>query len=180
MAHRSGSYVEDRNLGYLKFLDAMLLFENLTVKVGIGPRFKYPRGYQKGKPANTQPRGKRGQTTGAKGGKTAPKKDSDKIARVGHVWNARTGWMSDTWDRLQPKMREKTEQLHARVMRGESPIAGARRIGEMYQKEYRQAIQRLGLTYSGRLAQSIGVYVTDSAERARRKAAILKRVANKK
>lgn len=180
MPDPSGSFVRDDNRPYLKFLDAMLVFEELQVKVGIGVRFRYPNAYRKGRPASTQPRPARGTARGNIGARASVKKDRDRVARVGHVWNLRSGWMVDSWDRLQGKMEAETSKLHEQAIKGHDPVAGAKRIGEMYQNAFRKAIQSFGLTYSGKLSESIGVYVTDEREKARRKAALLKRRAQGK
>lgn len=175
-----GSFVKDDNRQYVDFLDAMLMFEDLKVFIGIGTRFRYPKGYRKGRPESAQPRGARGTAQGNKGGNTAPAKLRHKVARIGHVWNFRSGWMTETWDRLESRFAGKVDEMHKKAIQGVDPRQAAHQLGGFYQKHFRNAIQQLGLEYSGKLRDSITVEVTDEAEKARRKAAKLKRIAQGK
>lgn len=174
------SHVTDHNKPYLNFLDAMLAFEDLTVSIGIQPRFRYPKGYRKGRTENAQERGPRGTAKGSKGGNASPAKLRYKVARIGHIWNFRSGWMTETWDRLESTFQAKVGEMHKKAIAGEMPQMAARQLGAMYQKHYQNAIQQMGLVQSGKLRDSISVDLKDQAEVARRKAAKLKRIAQGK
>ena len=79
----------------------------------------------------------------------------EQTARYGAVWEARTGWLRDTVDRLNRWIDQQLILLQNDLVAGIDPVKRLEQIGEHLVSEVKAAIASAGLVDTGALIDSI-------------------------